>query len=75
MRLLSLIARVLLMMGVGVQPMVVVAKAPTDAATMINVAKPFRQAPTMIGESVLFIRPDDGKPATASLLFTPQKIL
>lgn len=38
-------------------------------------ARPFWKSTVMVGESVLFVKPDDGKPVTGRLLFTPGKIL
>ncbi len=57
------------------QMMATVAAAQTSAPAAVDITKPFWKTMTMAGESVLFIQPDDGKPPTASLLFTPRKIL
>ena len=52
-----------------------VAPAQTSAPTVTDISKPFWKTATMTGESVLFVKPDDGRQATASLLFTPRRIL
>lgn len=51
------------------------AVAQTTAPAAVDLDKPFWTTGQMIGESVLFVRPDDGKPARAALLFAPTKIL
>jgi len=46
-----------------------------ETQPVADASKPFWKSNTMIGESVLFIRPEDGGPATGTLLFAPLKIL
>jgi acyl-CoA thioesterase-1 len=60
----------LLLLGI---PMAVPAE-PADENAAAN-AKPFWKSAMMVGESVLFVRMEDGKPVEGRLLFTPTKIL
>ncbi len=49
--------------------------APATAPAVTDVSRPFWSTGTMTGESVLFIKSDDDRPAAATLLFVPTKIL
>ncbi|MCW3096771.1 MAG: GDSL-like Lipase/Acylhydrolase [Chthonomonadaceae bacterium] len=46
-----------------------------DNGKAAETARPFWKSATMNGESVLFVKTEEGKPVTARLLFTPAKIL
>lgn len=67
--------RVVLTVFTVVQVMVAVVVAQTSAPAVTDITRPFWKTGTMTGESVLFIRPENGGKATASLLFAPRKIL
>lgn len=75
MRPLVRMAGVMSVVCGAVQVIAPVAIAQTSAPAVTDVRKPFWKTTTMTGESVLFIRPDDGGAATGSLLLAPRKIL
>lgn len=69
---MSYLPTILLLLLLGIP---IAARTEQAGGNSAQNAPPFWKSSTMVGESVLFVKAEDGKPVTGRLLFTPTKIL